>query len=175
MTHQSAHLATTDPREEAQDGLRRLMASPDALAVWLMRRLEGQLSVLTRLDELSHRQQEVVRRGDTGQLLEVLRQRSDEIDALSRLTAELAPVRSRWSEVQAVVKPNAWNEIEVAMTRVEAMAAEIARRDSEDRDEIEASRDAASREIASLQQGTAAVAAYGKPAAPAPKFHDREG
>jgi predicted nuclease with TOPRIM domain len=138
--------------------------------------LEQQESLFLRLDALSRRQSQLVLDEQTDDLLRVLGERQELVEALEQASREAEPYRRRWDEVLAAAAPAQRERIRAQVERLAQLAAEIAARDDADRREIERRRDRLAGDLAGVGRVRGAVAAYGPVRQrPAAKFQDTEG
>ncbi len=153
-----------------------LFHDPTRLAERVAEILDRQMALFEQLEAFSTDQRALIESRDTEKLLALLSRRSNVVQRLDRVGKEFAPFRARWSEVLGRLAEDQRQSIENRLSQLEAVAERVAQRDEEDRLALAGERDDAARELASIKQGSAAVAAYG-PGQPRtePRFHDREG
>ncbi len=153
-----------------------LLTDPARLAERVAEILDRQIELFERLEALSADQRRLIDSRDTEALLALLSRRSNLVQRLDSVGKEFAPFRARWSEVLRTLAEAQRQSIENRLSQLEAVAERVAKRDEEDRLALAGERDDAARELASIKQGSAAVAAYGPGQARSePRFHDREG
>lgn len=123
--------------------------------------LEEQRTVCLRLDEMSRKQQELVRAGDTASVLTVLGERQGMVDELQRLSAEMEPFRSRRQELLSRVSDADRNGYERLVEEISGLVESVKTRDDQDRVEMEKQRNEVTSELTGMFRGRGAVAAYG--------------
>jgi hypothetical protein len=136
--------------------------------------LDRQIALFDELESESRDQSELIARGETDRLLEVLSRRQVLIDRIHELSRELAPFHERWESL-APSLPESWREaLGERFEAIEGRVREIASRDDADRAALEARRAAVRGELGSLGRGRAAAAAYGRTGGPVgPRVQDR--
>lgn len=138
--------------------------------------LGRQIELFESLEEMSRGQRELIDARSTEALLALLSRRSNVIHRLDRVGSEFAPFKARWSEVMQKVTGDDKSRINDRLAQLEAVAERVAKRDEADRAVLAGARDEAAKELASVKQGSAAVAAYGsRQERSTPRFHDGEG
>ena len=139
------------------------------------RLLERQHDLFRQLDGLSQRQSVLVTEGQTEALLEVLGDRQRLIDGIAETNAFLEPYRCRWDGVMSGLAEGTRSRMRMRLDAMALLADGIARRDEQDRLELERRRNAVAGELAQINRGRGAVSAYGaQPGAPVPTFRDQE-
>ncbi len=147
----------------------------------LRRLLEEQRELCRHLDALGERQESCIAEDDTDALLRVLAERQTLVDRVSAVSGELEPLRKRKDEILAGVSESQRQEVKLVVGELTELAERITRRDDAQRAMLEAKRTRLAEQIAGVNRGRGAVAAYGHryptatPPAPAPRFEDRQG
>ncbi|MEM1109896.1 MAG: flagellar export chaperone FlgN [Planctomycetota bacterium] len=147
--------------------------------------LTQQRDLYRSLDLLSGKQQQIVADGQAEQLLGVLSERQVVVDQLTATNRELAPLRSRMSEIADTAAADKRQSLRSLVDEVQSMLESIIQRDEEDRQTLEASKAKVGQELAKVKTAPAAINAYkanaggyGKPAAyqnASAKFTDARG
>lgn len=138
--------------------------------------LEAQETLFLRLDALSKRQSGLVRSEETDDLLRVLQDRQQVVEALEGVSRSIEPFRSRWEQVMSEARPDQRDRVRRRVEHLAEIASEIAARDESDRRELERRRDSLAGDLAGLGRVRGAMAAYGpRSDRPAAKYQDREG
>ena len=102
-------------------------------------------------------------------------QRQRLIDGVSELNALLEPFRARWGELMDGLPGEMRDRVRQRVDVLASLAARIAQRDEADRRALERKRDAVAHELAGMNRGRGALAAYGaRKAGAGPRFQDRE-
>ncbi|MFN0131708.1 MAG: hypothetical protein ACKVW3_04120 [Phycisphaerales bacterium] len=130
--------------------------------------LARQHALLIRLDALGRRQASLLNHDDTSLLLDVIAEREDVMEELRPLADELAQAREAWSRPDSP----AASHLHRLATQCAELAAAVALRDREHGSRLAQRRDALASELARIELGRDATAAYGE-RAPLPRFQDR--
>ena len=123
--------------------------------------LVGQQRDLYRnLHQLSDQQQEVIAEGRTEALLELLSERQVIVDQLTAINRDIAPLRSRMSEIAQAAPESQRKQLRTLVDDVQAMLQSIIDRDEQDRKTLEASKAKVGQELARTRTAPAALHAY---------------
>ncbi|MEE9404156.1 MAG: flagellar export chaperone FlgN [Algisphaera sp.] len=122
--------------------------------------LTRQRDLYQELSGLSARQQELIDTGRTEALLGVLTQRQALIDQLTTCNQEVAPLRSRLSDIAAGASESVRVMIRERVDQVQSLLQKIIERDEADRVRLEASRSRVGDEMKRVNAAPAAVNAY---------------
>lgn len=130
-----------------------------------------------QLDALSLQQQTLVEAADMDRLLGLLGQRQQLIAALEALVPQFDDLRRTWDKQRTSLPEHTRRDFDRRLSAIEHMAGAIAYRDQQAGTALDAARDAIASELAGLQTGNAAVAAYakGNTLDAGPRFQDRKG
>jgi uncharacterized protein YoxC len=151
MTQQSQNapsqaLAAAD---QAQQGVDRLIHL-----------LSQQHSLYLELTDLSRRQEDYVKESRTEQLLSLLSDRQVLVDQLTGINRELAPLRSRMSELAADADDAKRETLRGLVDDVQEMLQSIIERDESDRKKLEASKAAVGNALKTTTTAPRALGAY---------------
>lgn len=141
----------------------------------LIELLTRQRDLYARLDELSVGQMQHIEDGATEQLLGVLSQRQGVVDALNRISAELAPYRDNWPAMSGRLDDDDRQAVRELMDEVDTRLQTILERDDQARTKLQAAQQQMGRELRQVTGGAAAVNAYRTQRSVAPRFADRKG
>ena len=143
----------------------------------LLALLERQVRVYEQLRELSGRQGRFVDEGQAEPLLRLLAQRQHLIDELTRLNAELEPMRRDWTDRLAELDEPTRRRINDHVDQMQRLLREIMQQDERDRASLSGRRDQASGELRAIRAGAAVNKAYGQAAAPTDlnRYTDQQG
>lgn len=122
--------------------------------------LEQQKSLYGSLQSLSARQQAIIEQGDTEQLLAVLSERQVLVDQLTGINKQVAPLRSRMSEISASASETKRKSLRALVDDVQAMLQAIIDRDEQDRRVLEASKASVGQQLQKIKTAPAAMNAY---------------
>jgi len=148
---------------------------PARWAPRLERILDQQDALYAELDELGRRQSELIQRGDTEELLDVLGTRQRVIDQLGVSMEAFQPFGRRWDELMAALPEDRRRRYTSRVEELSGVIRRIAERDQEDQLALERQRAAVADEMASVSRGRSAVAAYGGGGRTAgPTYQDRQ-
>jgi len=151
---------------------------PDRWLPRLRRVLDAQHALYAELDGLSRLQAGLIESGDTSGLINLLSSRQVLIDQIATLNADLDPFVRSWARLLAQVLPDQRTELERRIASIDALIAGIARRDDDDRKNLDTRRRAASDSIGAAARARAATSAYGADLAGrtphVPRYQDRE-
>ncbi len=151
---------------------------------WLLGLLQQQLDQYQELERLSREQSVLVASGRTDDLISLLGRRQDILDRLSELGASAAPFRDRWATLVDRLSAAERERFRAVIEGIDAVVAEVNRRDEADRLALERERTAIADEMAGVTHTRGAVAAYaaghaaaayGSAGASGPRFQDRRG
>jgi hypothetical protein len=149
--------------------------APSALASRLSELLDLQHGLLTALDDLSRRQIALIDTDDGERLLQVVGQRQQVIDRVLEAGKLLEPLRAEWNRGADAIPADDRDAVRRRIDAVTRLMDAIAARDEEARRRLVRRRDLLAAEMAGVDRGRTAVAAYAEPARPhAPRFQDRE-
>lgn len=147
----------------------------------LRRLLEEQRELCRSLDVLGVQQETCIEADDTDGLLRVLAERQSIVDRVSVVSAELEPLRVRKDEIFANISEDQRAEVKLVVGELNELAERITRRDDAQRVMLEAKRARLAEQIAGVNRGRGAVAAYANrptgyaPPPARPRFEDRQG
>lgn len=130
--------------------------APDAIVGLLSQ----QLDLYRRLRALAARQHDLVATRESAKLLSVLAERQQIVDSLSRLDAEIRPLRSRWPEVRETLTPQQRRSVGEIVSEVGKTLSEIIDADNADCQTLTQLRDDTRQEMAALDRGQRANTAY---------------
>ncbi len=150
---------------------------PDALRARRMAMLvRDQRALCLELGSLSQTQSVMVEGGDSDGVLEVLGQRQQVIDRMSRLNEELAPLRDQRETLLTHLAQSEREAIRAAIHEIGELVESVRHRDEQDREVMVRRRAGIAGEISGVSRARGAVAAYSGTRAPVPaKFQDRQG
>ncbi len=149
----------------------------DASTGWsssLIGALEGQERLLEELAPLAERQAELVKKGETGALFEVLAQRQGIIERLASEQERLASLTGDHERLQSL-DDDRRARIRHLIARIGDGLARIMEGDARDQRVLTSARRRISNEIATVGTARHAREAYRPGAAVAPRFADRKG
>ncbi|GAB4111149.1 MAG: hypothetical protein Kow00105_19820 [Phycisphaeraceae bacterium] len=143
----------------------------------MFRLLTEQRDLYRQLKALSDQQSASIREGSTEQLLSVLSQRQNVIDSLSRLNAELAPYRDRWSQISDSVGDARKTQLRDMLDEIEQLLQQVVAQDEKDREDLKLAQQQIGTQLTRVGQAGRVLKAYapsGSEARPA-VFTDRQG
>jgi flagellar biosynthesis/type III secretory pathway chaperone len=141
----------------------------------LIELLTRQRDLYAQLDRLSQGQMQHIHEGATEQLLSVLSQRQGVVDALGRLSTELAPYREDWQAMSGRLSGDDRQIVRELMDEVDAMLQAILDRDDQARARLQSAQQQTGRELRQAAGGTQAMHAYRGQAGRNPRFADQRG
>lgn len=161
---------------------------------WLPRLLKGldeQLSAAAALEAMSVRQHALLAEGRVDEAMPILAEREPLVDTVTRLAGELEPFTRELGSMLSHLGAGDRAAVIDRVERLDAMVEGINARDAEDARRLDALRDGIAAELAAVQRGRGAMAAYGAAAGEGagglgaaggehaggggPRFQDREG
>lgn len=122
--------------------------------------LTQQRDLYRSLDALSGKQQDIIAQGQAEQLLGVLSERQVIVDQLTQINQELAPLRSRMTEIADASPEEQRQTLRSLVDQVQDMLQSIIARDDEDRQKLEASKAKVGQELSRVNTAPAAINAY---------------
>lgn len=153
---------------------RPAIGEPAEWAPRLSKILADQREVCLQLEQLSGRQGEQIRSGDTEALMQVLGERQELINRLGELNTEIEPYRREWAGFMGRLAAPERARMEAATLELRELVDRIWARDEEDRLALETQRSAVSSELTNLSRGRVALSAYGvRPEGAGPMYQDR--
>lgn len=126
----------------------------------LIELLTAQRDLYRALDTLSGKQQDIIAHGQAEQLLGVLSERQVIVDQLTAINQNLAPLRSRMTEIADAAAEEKRQSLRSLVDQVQALLASIIARDDEDRQKLEASKAKVGKELSRVNTAPAAINAY---------------
>lgn len=147
----------------------------------LRRLLEEQRELCRSLDTLGLQQEACIQTDDTDGLLRVLAERQVIVDRVTHVSGELEPLRVRKDEILAAISEQQRAEVKLVVGELNELADRITRRDDAQRVMLEAKRARLAEQIAGVNRGRGAMAAYasrpmtGNPPPARARFEDRQG
>lgn len=129
--------------------------------------LSQQRDLYRQLGELSVKQHSMISGDRPELLLKILRDRQELVIALARLNEELGPFRRNWDTVYSALPGAQRAQASEILHEVNGLLGVILRTDQEDGALLSARKQAVATEIAHVEGGKVANAAYARQAAPA--------
>ena len=144
------------------------------------RRMAGlvrdQRALCVELESLSRVQSTMVEGGDTDGVLEILGQRQQVIDRMTRLNEDLAPMREQRERLLATMANAERDTVRACIEEINELVELVRGRDEQDREAMERRRAGIAGEISGVSRARGAVAAYSGATAPSgARFQDRHG
>ena len=127
----------------------------------LVQLLEHQRVLYRRLRLLADRQRTLVLADDSGALLELLAERQRLVDGLVHLTSQMAPFRTRWTQLYQEMEEPARRQVTSLLEEVNGSLGSILASDSHDTATLKARRDSTAQQLSALGDSARAGAAYG--------------
>ncbi|HUN81429.1 MAG TPA: hypothetical protein VMV81_07965 [Phycisphaerae bacterium] len=126
----------------------------------LVQLLEHQRVLYRRLRLLADRQRALVMAEDSAALILLLSERQTLVDGLVHLTSQMAPYRSRWTQLFQGMDDSARMQVTALLEEVNGSLSAILASDSRDTTTLKARRDSAAQQLSSIGEGSRASAAY---------------
>jgi hypothetical protein len=98
----------------------------------VMTALEAQLGCYRRLAKLAEAQHEFVQQERTEELLDVLQRRQEELNRITALERQLAPVKKQWGEYAIGLSPEQRTTAEAQLAEARRLLAQITAADRDD-------------------------------------------
>lgn len=143
----------------------------------LIERLTRQRDLYQQLKALSDQQGQLIADGQAEPLLAVLSQRQTLVDELTRLNAEVAPLRQRWTELARHIREDQRPRVNALLEEVETLLAAIIEQDDAHRQQLQGAKQRIAEQLERTNTAGRAMHAY-RPAAAAgapARFTDRSG
>jgi hypothetical protein len=122
--------------------------------------LQQQCLLYQQLRDLSARQGQHIKEGQTEPLLTVLAQRQRVLAELTAIADEMAPYRAHWPQVRAALSADQQQQVNAMVQEVEQQLAHIIQQDERDRTQLQNARNQVGSELTKLNKVSAAAAAY---------------
>lgn len=151
---------------------------PEVWAPRLARLLDDAIALYERLDELGRRQADLIESGDHDALLGVLGERQGLVDRITAHAADLDPFTSHWSTLEPSLSEQHRRGLRPRLERLGELMRKIVERDEADHHRLAAMRDAAAKDLATIDRSQRATTAYSnQPSSKTatPRFQDRTG
>lgn len=151
---------------------------PEVWAPRLARLLDDAIALYERLDELARRQADLIESGDHDALLGVLGERQGLVDRITAHAGDLDPFTSQWSTLEPTLPQQHRETLRPRLERLGELMRKIVERDEADHHRLAAMRDAAAKDLASIDRSQRATTAYSnQPSSKTatPRFQDRTG
>lgn len=159
---------STNPRPRTID------PTTQGLYARLCRVLDRQGELLTRLSEMSPRQQAAVEGEDPETLIQVLSLRQELIDELTGLEPEVATLRREWAQ-RADADDVQRRAVAERFDATALLAARVTSADTRYLEELKRQRERLAADLAAITRGQTATRAYeAKPTSPGARFQDHE-
>jgi len=126
----------------------------------LVQLLEHQRSLYRRLRMLAERQRSLVMMDDHRPLLDLLAERQKLVDGLVSLVSQMAPYRSRWTQIYQELDEGSRRRVTLLLEEVNASLSSILQSDSHDTAALMARKDHMAQQISTMNAGRHASAAY---------------
>lgn len=136
------------------------LAAPDPAPDAVLRAVRDQRDAYARLLDLVRHQSEVVAKGHTEALLNVLVQRRGIVRDIECLDATLQPARRDWPAFAANLNHHDRREAEQAIHDIRRMLAEVIEADAADQEYLRSARDHAKQSLDQLNRSAGAARAY---------------
>ncbi len=133
----------------------------EAHAEELISLLRRQVSIYTRLEQLSGRQRGLIAAEDQQQLLTLLAERQKLVDELSALNQGLIPLQKYWRAHRETVAPSLRAEADQLLGRTGEILQRILGTDERDARILSARKAQTAKQVTELAQGRQAFEAYG--------------
>ncbi len=133
----------------------------EAHADELISLLRRQVSIYTRLEQLSGRQRGLIAAEDQQQLLTLLAERQKLVDELSTLNQGLIPLQKYWRANRETVAPSLRTEADQLVVRAGEILQRILGADEQDARILSARKAQTAKQVTVLAQGRQAFEAYG--------------
>ena len=133
----------------------------EADAEALISLLRRQVSIYTRLEQLSGRQRGLIVAEDPKQLLTLLGERQELVDELGVLNQGLIPLQKYWRANRETVAPSLRAEVDQLVGRAGEILKRILGADEQDARILSARKVQTAKQVAALAQGRQAFDAYG--------------
>jgi hypothetical protein len=133
----------------------------EAHAEELISLLRRQVSIYTRLEQLSGRQRGLIAAEDQQQLLTLLAERQKLVDELSALNQGLIPLQKYWRANRESVAPSLRTEADQLVVRAGEILQRILGADEQDARILSARKAQTAKQVTVLAQGRQAFEAYG--------------
>ncbi len=133
----------------------------EADAEALIALLRRQVSIYTRLEQLSGRQRDLIAAEDQRQLLALLAERQKLVDALGALNQGLIPLQKYWRANRDTVAPSLRTEADQLVGRAGEILKRILGADEQDARVLSARKAQTAKEVTALAQSRQAFEAYG--------------
>jgi hypothetical protein len=135
-------------------------SAESALAAQLIPLLTRQLELYRTLQQLAERQRALVTREDTQPLLALLAERRQIVDALTRMSRELAPVQAQWRQNREKVAAKEQAHIESLLGESSSILQTVLEHDAEDARQLAARKTTTAGQLERIGTGRNALAAY---------------
>lgn len=132
----------------------------------LVQLLEHQRVLYRRLRLLAERQRTLVVADESNSLLELLGERQRLVDGLVQLTSQMAPYRTRWTQLYQEMEETARRQVTSLLEEVNGSLSSILSSDSNDTATLMARRDSVGQQLGVLGESARAGAAYARESAP---------
>jgi hypothetical protein len=122
--------------------------------------LRAQAALYEQLDACSAKQRSLIGLDDSKPLLDLLAERKETTDALTRVSDLLGPVRRRWDAVRAAFTPEQKHEAECLLGKVKGCLKRLIERDEVDARMLAAKKQLTAQALGATHSSTQAISAY---------------
>ena len=134
----------------------------------------AQLEQYGSLDAISMLQRECIEANDTDRLMGLLGERAGLIEAIAESAQRFAPYVEAWSEVEAELSEDVWNDLARRLEAIASIGDSISARDVEDTLLIQQNRDLIAGKLSGVTKSASAAKAYAGPRPSGARYQDRE-
>jgi hypothetical protein len=122
--------------------------------------LRRQAALYEKLDVCSAKQRSLIGLDDSKPLLDLLTERKETTEALTKVADALGPVRERWDTVRATFTPEQKHEAERLLGKVKDCLKRLTERDEVDARMLAAKKQLTARALGATHSSTQAISAY---------------
>ncbi len=144
------------------------------VATRLCEGLVEERGIYETLVDLTRRQDEILRRGETEEILRLARAKEAEVDRIERIESVLSPLKRRWTEIRDQVAEAHRDRIEEELGKIEGVLRTLIDLENQGQAGVEAIRRETADSLRKVDGGRRVQKAYHSPRAQAPpRYLDR--